>query len=210
MLDELARCRIIAVLRGISMEKLVPLADALVAGGIKFLEVTFGETDTPLAIQTLRARYGEKAHVGAGTVLTVTMAKQALDSGAEFILAPGMNQAEGIIRMAHERGAIVVPGAMTPTEIVSALQYGADAVKVFPASFLGPSFIRHVRGPLSHVKIIPTGGINTDNIREFFQSGAFAVGVGGNLVDADAVERGDFHLLEDVARTYVTMARSST
>lgn len=203
MLAELSKQRIVVVLRHISLKHLESVAESLVAGGIQFLEVTFGRDDTLAAIKTLRERFSGRAFIGAGTVLNTTMAEQALQAGAEFLLAPGMNQAKEIIQMAHHHGTIAVPGAMTPTEIQQAIEWQADAVKIFPAITLGPEYIKHISAPLQGVKLIPTGGVNLSNIRDFLHSGAFAVGVGGNLVDSESIARGDFETLKETARQYV-------
>lgn len=197
MLDELGQHKIIAVLRNVPEEELIPLADALFEGGIRFLEVTFGKTDALSGIARLRSRFEHRVHVGAGTVTNRIRAKEALDAGAEYLLAPGMNDAEEIIRLAHERKALVIPGAFTPTEIEQAISYNADAVKVFPAAVLGAPYLKHIRGPLGDVKLIPTGGVSIDNIESYLDAGAYAVGIGGNLV------KGKTEAVQNVANQYV-------
>lgn len=196
MLLRIEQSGIIAVIRRIPFDLIERLTEALIESGISVIEVTFGSERTTDAIECLAKKYGNDVLVGAGTVLDVIAAKQAIESGADFLLSPGLNNAKEIIHLAHEYKKITIPGAMTPSEIIEAFELGADAVKVFPASVVGAGFLQQIHGPIPNAKLIPTGGININNVVEFFKAGAFAVGVGGNLVNDDVMK------VKEVAKAY--------
>ncbi|HEX6971599.1 MAG TPA: bifunctional 4-hydroxy-2-oxoglutarate aldolase/2-dehydro-3-deoxy-phosphogluconate aldolase [Limnochordia bacterium] len=193
LLRKVRKSGVIAVLRGLERAQLIPCARALRAGGIGVLEITL---DTPGAIEMvelLRSELDGEAIVGAGTVLDGSAAQAAIAAGAEFIFSPVVDV--DVIRIALRYGKVAVPGAMTPTEILTAASAGAQAVKLFPAGVLGPEYLRQVRAPLPQVPLVPTGGIDAENAGAFIRAGALAVGVGGRLVDRSAVARGEWEVL---------------
>jgi 2-dehydro-3-deoxyphosphogluconate aldolase/(4S)-4-hydroxy-2-oxoglutarate aldolase len=157
-------------------------------------------------IRQLNEHFGDKMLVGAGTVLSTNAVRQALDAGARFIVAP--NTDPSVVALCNQLGVAVVPGAFTPTEVASAWGMGADLVKVFPVSSVGPRYVRDLRGPLPEIPLMPTGGVNPDNVAEFVRAGAVAVGAGSDLVDKGVVDRRDFAELERRARAFVDGVRA--
>ncbi len=204
VVDMIKKEMIVAIVRGIEAEKLIALADALYAGGIRLMEVTYdhsseeGMKNTLRGIELLCEKRGDKMLIGAGTVLSAEEVKQAGDAGAKYIITP--NVKEEVITTAKELGLGSMPGAFTPTEIAYAYELGADIVKVFPAGNLGPSYIKAVRGPLGHIPLAAVGGVSADNIAAFKQVGCIAFGVGGNLVDKKKIAAGDFKAITDYAK----------
>src|SRR5918911_399903 len=172
---------------------LLEVAAALVEGGITTLEFTLTTPGAITAIERCRARFGEAVVVGAGTVLDADGARRCLAAGAQFLVSPGLDP--NVIAVARDGGALAMPGAMTPTEILAAWRAGADVVKVFPARALGPRYIADVLAPLPDVPLMPTGGVDATNAAEYLRTGAVAVAVGGNLVDPATVARGDWAAL---------------
>ncbi len=172
--------RIIAIARGLDPDRLARIADGLLAGGVHAFEITLDSPGALPAIESLVRRFdGTPLIVGAGTVLSVEAAESAAQTGAAFLVSPHGDPR--IVGWAVTAGIPVFPGAMTPTEIVAMWAAGATAVKIFPASAVGPSFIREVRGPLRHVPLIPTGGITADTVGAYVAAGAIAVGMGSWL-----------------------------
>jgi 2-dehydro-3-deoxyphosphogluconate aldolase/(4S)-4-hydroxy-2-oxoglutarate aldolase len=192
---------IIAVIRRLDPEVAVSVADALVSGGVTALEVTVDSQDFFNVIRKLSQRYGDKAVVGAGTVLDGHSAYNAINSGAEFVFCPTLS--EDTIRTALRYGKIVIPGVMTPTEALTAMELGADAVKIFPAATVGSKFFKDLSAPLPQIPMIPTGGVNLDNIADYIKAGAIAAGVGGSLVDKKAVASGDYKIIKLKASEFV-------
>lgn len=175
--------KIIAVLRGVSRENIDGIVKSLNRGGINLLEITLDNPDALEMIKHVKETYGESVMVGAGTVLDAESARVAIMAGAQFIFSPTVNLE--MIRMTKRYGAISMPGAFTPTEILTAYEHGADAVKVFPVSALKESYLNDIFGPLPHIPVVPTGGIDQDNISEYLQkNNVIAVGVGSSLVNA--------------------------
>jgi 2-dehydro-3-deoxyphosphogluconate aldolase/(4S)-4-hydroxy-2-oxoglutarate aldolase len=198
--------KIVAIIRGTAPQHIDATADALVNGGIRLLEVTLNTENALQAIGCWRERFAAQVYIGAGTVLEVEMAQQSLDVGAQFLISPNLDEA--VVQLGVDNGVHVWPGVMTPTEMVRAWKAGANAVKVFPSATLGPNYFKEVRGPLSQIPMIATGGINLENMTEFLRAGAVAVGVGGSLVDKSLIERGRFDELTELTRRYVTTAQS--
>jgi 2-dehydro-3-deoxyphosphogluconate aldolase/(4S)-4-hydroxy-2-oxoglutarate aldolase len=205
LIEQLKQAKIIAILRGISEETAAPIAQALADGGIIFLEVTLNTEGALDMIRRFKATLGHKLRIGAGTVLNLAMAKEAVAAGAEYILSPNLNEA--VIYYGQEQGIDVWPGTMTPTEIVRAYEAGAPAVKVFPMGSLGLSYLKEIRAPLNHIPMIATGGVDLHNINEFLDAGAIAVGLGSNLVDKKHVLAGDYAAVEQRARTFVKQVK---
>ena len=186
------------------------LCGALYKGGIRLAEITFDPAgtipaeETAKTISVLRDKFAGKMLIGAGTVLDMDYARIAIGAGAEFIISP--NTDPDVIRYTKECGRVSIPGAMTPTEVVSAYRAGADFVKVFPSDTLGLKFIKALRAPLPHIPLIPTGGINTGNIADFLSAGAAAVGIGSNLSRNDLVKAGRLDEITALAEEYLRAA----
>lgn len=201
--------KIIAILRGIDPGKVVQVANALYAGGITMLEVTFNPKEkesqyqsTVTSISRICQECGEQLIVGAGTVLTPEMVVYAHNAGAKFVITPTVS--EEVIRLASSLGMMTMPGAYSATEINEAYEYGADFVKVFPASEAGPAYFKAIRGPLGHIPLTAVGGVNEDNAADFLKAGAVGLGIGGNLVDKKLIDSGDFNGITEIARRYVS------
>jgi 2-dehydro-3-deoxyphosphogluconate aldolase / (4S)-4-hydroxy-2-oxoglutarate aldolase len=191
---------LIAIVRLDDLSAAVPLTEALLRGGVKNVEFTFTNPLAGRVIEQVRLALDENANVGAGTVLDPETARNAILSGAEFVVTPTLNLAT--IELCNRYGVPTVIGAFTPTEILTAWQAGATYVKVFPATVVGPQYLKDVRGPLPQVKLIPTGGVNIDNAAAFVRAGASAIAVGSNLVDAPTVSAERWDVLEERARQF--------
>ncbi len=175
----IAEGRVIAIGRGLEPDRVARIADGLVTGGIRAFEITLNSPDALGAIESLAGRYGDELLVGAGTVLTPSAASSALDAGAQFIVAPDTNR--DLLAWALERQVPCFPGAFSPTEVLAAWRAGATAVKLFPASSVGPAYVRELRGPFPEIPIIPTGGVTLETAPTFIAAGAVAVGLGSWL-----------------------------
>src|SRR5512140_1177192 len=206
VLEALLAARAIAVIRMKDAARLAGTAEALRKGGVTAIEITM---TVPGAVDIIREMARSKAPgtlVGAGTVLDAGMAADVIGAGADFVVSPITDR--DMIQTCRAAGVLVTPGAFTPTEIVSAWRAGADIVKVFPATSLGPQFFRDVRGPLPQIRLMPTGGVTIENAGDFLAAGACCVGIGTALVDRRAVEAGDWPALEARARRLVASLSS--
>jgi len=192
---------VVAVIRLADGAALRAVADALAAGGVRALEVTMTVPRAVEMIRELAPTLPDGFLLGAGTVTDADTARQVIDAGASFVVSPIFRA--DIIAACHERDVPAMPGCFSPTEIFTAHQCGADVVKVFPATALGPQFIKDVRAPLPQIKLMPTGGVTLTNAGEWIAAGACAVGVGSNLVDAKALAANDFAAIANNARTVV-------
>lgn len=192
---------VVAIIRADSGEQLVGVAEALYAGGIEVIEVTFTVPRVLEIISAIRDSLGEKILLGAGTVLDAESARAAMLAGAEFIVCPTVNL--DVIRICRRYDKLVMPGALTPTEVLTAWEAGADIVKVFPADVGGPGYLRALHGPLPQVKLLPTGGVDLETLGGFFDAGACAVGLGSSLVEKQAVATGDMARIRELAEAYV-------
>lgn len=188
--------KVIAICRRVYGEDLLHLANALSAGGVTLIEVTFDQSDpaclekTARSMEMLRAHLGDAIHFGAGTVLTVPQVEAAREAGGEYIISP--NTDPEIIARTKALGMVSIPGAMTPTEILAAHKNGADFVKLFPASDLGLSYMKAISAPISHVKLLATGGVTEENFRDYLQAGFLGAGVSGRLCDRRLIAEGNF------------------
>jgi len=201
-LDRIEDSGVVAVLRGVGEDDIVPVARAVQEAGVQALEVTADATRCSEMIAAIdRELDGTDAVIGAGTVLDAAAARNAIEAGAEFVLAPNLN--EGVIEVCNRAGVVSAPGVMTPTEADRAMAAGADALKMFPASTVGAGHIGALQGPLGEVPIMPTGGIDTGNVAGYFEAGAFAVGAGSALVDYEAIEREDWDGVRESAAEFV-------
>jgi 2-dehydro-3-deoxyphosphogluconate aldolase/(4S)-4-hydroxy-2-oxoglutarate aldolase len=178
-LDLILRARVVPIVRTRSTAWAAEVADALARAGMDVIEITFTVPDAASVIRSLRAKFPDIL-VGAGTVTTAAAAATAVDAGAQFLLSPALSP--GMVEVARRRNVLAVPGAYTPTEVLAALEGGAQIVKIFPAESGGPAHIRALLGPLPHARLLPTGGVRPDNIRDWLDAGAAAVGIGSALV----------------------------
>lgn len=192
---------VVAVIRARSGELLVDVAEALLAGGVTVMEVTFTVPFATRILEQVADRLGDKIILGAGTVLDAETARAAMLAGADFIVAPNTNL--DVIRSCRRYSKVVMPGALTPTEVIAAWEAGADIVKIFPSDFVGPAYLKALHGPLPQIRLMPTGGVNLDTAAHFLRAGACALGIGSSLVDPKAIERGDLSRVETLAREYV-------
>jgi len=192
---------IVAVIRMKDPAKLRAVVDALAAGGVRALEVTMTVPRAVDLIRELAPTMPAGFLLGAGTVIDGDTARAVIDAGATFVVGPVLRP--DVIRACHERDVPAMPGCFSPTEILAAHDMGADIVKVFPATCLGPQYIKDVRAPLPQVKLMPTGGVTLENAGDWIKAGAAAVGVGSALVDGKAIDRGDFDAIAANARRLV-------
>ena len=191
--------RMVAIVRAGTAEAALQIAEACIAGGITALEVAFTTPDTLDVIKTLRQRHGADVMLGAGTVLDPETARQAILAGAQFIISPSVNVET--IRLCQRDQVLAMPGVMTPTEIVTALEAGADIIKIFPAEVFGPAYIKALRAPLPQAPLMPTGGVSVENLAAWFDNGALAVGIGSSLTGPAA--NGDYQAVTERARAFV-------
>ncbi len=198
---------IVAVIRAKSGDRLVDVAEALLAGGIEIMEVTFTVPGATRVLERVAEKIGDRVLLGAGTVLDTETARIALLSGAQFVVSPSTNV--DVIQMCQRYSKLVMPGALTPTEVVTAWQAGADIVKVFPSDINGPTYLKALHGPLPQVHLMPTGGVNLETAADFLKCGACALGIGSSLVEAKVVEAGDMNHIETLARKYVEIVRTT-
>ena len=199
--------RIIAIIRGFAPDICLKLAEAYHAGGIRLVEVTFNQRapgtwkDTAAAIRSIRDHFADAVRVGAGTVLTEDQLRMCEDAGGEYMITPNVNPA--LIRKCVADGLVAMPGALTPSEAVDAWTAGASFVKIFPAGSLGPSYVKAVRAPLSHIPFLAVGGISPDNVADFMKAGCVGAGVGGNLTNKEWIASGAWDKIAEVTRSLV-------
>ena len=198
---------IVAVIRIAAADKLRAVIDALAEGGVRALEVTMTVPRALDLISEIAGALPKGFLVGAGTVLDTETARLAILSGAQFVVSPVLRRP--VVEMCHRYDVAALPGCFTPTEILEAWEAGADIVKVFPATALGPGFFKDVRGPLPQVKLMPTGGVSLDNAGDWIAAGAVAVGVGTALLDAKAIACGDYAVLTANARRICASVRKA-
>jgi 2-dehydro-3-deoxyphosphogluconate aldolase/(4S)-4-hydroxy-2-oxoglutarate aldolase len=188
-LSQILEHKIVAILRGIKPKDVLNVATALHAGGIRLLEVTLNSEDALIQIEELAEKMGDKMVVGAGTVLDVEGAEKAIRAGAKFLISPTVDV--DVIKVARHNDIVSIPGAYTATEIFLAHKSGADIIKVFPVS--SPDYIKSLLGPLNNIKLMPTGGVNVNNILQFHKAGAVAFGIGSSLVPAVTNANDDYY-----------------
>jgi 2-dehydro-3-deoxyphosphogluconate aldolase / (4S)-4-hydroxy-2-oxoglutarate aldolase len=193
-------CGIVAVVRSETSAPLVKVASALALGGVTAIEVTFTVPGALDVIRQVRQEVGDSILLGAGTVLDPETARAAILAGAEYIVAPTLNIE--VIRLCRRYGKVVIPGALTPTEVLSAWEAGADMVKIFPADVGGPAYLKALHGPLPQVRLMPTGGVDLTTAESFLKAGACCLGVGGALVEPKAIANGDFDRIRDLAAQF--------
>jgi len=200
--------KIIVIVRGVESNKLIPLAEAMYEGGIRLLEITYSadgkisDEETAKNIEVLSKYFEGRMFIGAGTVLTEKQVELTHKAGGKFIISPDTN--ENVIKNTRELGMVSMPGALTPSEIQSALRYGADFVKLFPITNMGIDYVKAVLAPLNHIKLLAVGGINETNIKDYLKAGVRGFGIGSNIIDKKALANGDFASITQLAKKYVS------
>lgn len=213
VLAAIERERLIAIVRGVESSKCMKVAQALYDGGVRLLEITYDQKhpetweETAKAVGDTARAFAGKMHVGSGTVTSVELVELTHKNGGAFCLAPDTNEA--VIRRTVELGMVSIPGALTPTEVMVAHRAGADLVKLFPAGDLGAGYMKALRAPISHVKLLAVGGVNEKNIPAFLAAGAVGVGVGGNLANRAWIEAGEYEKLTEAARAMTAVIRDA-
>ena len=202
VVQRVAEVGIIPVVRARSVEEASRAVEAICAGGIPVVEITMTVPDAITVIRSVAKRYGNKVLIGAGTVTNTAQAEQCMSAGAEFLVSPGLSVA--VLAAAKAKGMLAIPGALTPTELMNAQEQGATLVKIFPCGNVGGAkYLRSLRAPFPNASLIPTGGVNAANASEFIAAGAFALGVGADLVDATALREGNLEKIVSAARELV-------
>lgn len=207
IIERLLNPGVIAVVRARRADQAVPLAEALVAGGITAVEITMTTPHAIAAIREAGNKLGERALIGVGTVLDEATCRAALEAGAQFVVSPICRRE--LIPIAHQAGKPIMLGSYTPTEAQLAHEAGADFIKIFPADGLGPNYIKALRAPLPHLKIVPTGGVDLRTIRDFLKAGCAAVGAGSSLISKDVLDRDDWPALTRTAAEFVQAAKAA-
>lgn len=198
--------KIIAILRGIPKDKLIPTAEALYEGGVRILEVTFSANgsvspeETAASVRSLVEHFKGRLCIGAGTVLTEEQVRLTQEAGGLFAISP--NTDAEVIAACNQRGLVSIPGALTPTEIAAAHQYGADFVKLFPITSMGPAYVKAVKAPLSHIRLLAVGGIDEHNLSDYLAAGVLGFGIGSNITDKKMIEENDWEGIARLARKY--------
>ncbi len=199
---------VVPVVRAASADEAMRAIEAIKAGGVNVLEITMTVPGAIKVIEKVADKYGSDVLVGAGTVLDPETARECMLAGAQFIVSPALNL--DTIAICLQNGVPVIPGALTPTEVVSAWNAGADLVKIFPAGAVGgPSYLKNLKGPLPQIKMIPTGGVSLATAADFIKAGACALGVGTDLVDVKAIRAGETHIVTERARQFVEIVREA-
>lgn len=211
MTEEIKKNKIIAIVRGVSANDICNLADALYAGGIRMMEVTFDHTspegmqNTLESIRLLTETRADHMYIGAGTVLSADQVQAVHYAGGQFIITPNVNA--DVITQAKRLDMAVMCGAYTATEIEYAYRMGADIVKIFPIVTAGPAYVKALRGPLGYIPLAAVGGVDADNIADFFRAGCCSAGVGGSLVNKKAIAEGSYDLITDYAKRLIEAVR---
>lgn len=206
-LQGLVESGLVVVVRRPKASQMPEIAEALVEGGAGAIEITVDTPGVYEMIRQIKMKYGNRILVGAGTVLDAQTAKTAIDAGSDFIFSPIVD--EETIHMTNQYGRISIPGVMTPTEIVRAYRAGADLLKIFPGRSLGVNYLKELIGPLGHIPMMPTGGVNLDNVAQFIKNGAEAVGVGGALMNKQELEDCRYDVIMNTTKKFVAAIKQA-
>jgi len=206
-LKRIIDCGVVSIIRVKSQEEAIKTVRAIKEGGIDVIEVSVVTPGALNVIKMTSEKFGDEVLIGVGTILDPETARASILSGAEFVIGPTLSR--GVIKVCRRYSKISIPGAFTPTEILTAWELGADVVKVFPAAIVGPSYLRAVLGPLPQVRVLPTGGVNLNNAEEFIKAGSVAIAVGGALVDEKAVMEGRFEVITENARRFLEAVKKA-
>lgn len=201
VLDRILSTGVVAVIRMKDTQRLKKVIEAIRLGGVKSIEITMTVPGAVQIIADLVKTVPEDVLVGAGTVTDVETANKVIDAGAKFVVGPILNV--DIIKLCNQRGVVIMPGCYTPTEIFTAWKAGADIIKVFPATSLGPKYFKDIRGPFPDLRLLPTGGVSVDNVGEWIAAGAVAVGIGSDLLDKKAIDEERYEVLTERAKRMV-------
>lgn len=207
IIERLRNPGVIAVVRARRTEQVVPLTEALVAGGVIAIEITMTTPNAIAAITEAGSKLGGRALIGVGTVLEEQTCQSAIEAGAQFVVSPICRRE--LIPIAHQAAKPIMLGAYTPTEAHLAHEAGADFIKIFPADTLGPNYLKALRAPLPHLQLVPTGGVDLKTIGDFFKAGCAAVGAGSSLIAKEVLEKDDWATLARVAAEFVKAARAA-
>lgn len=205
ILQQLVDPGIIAVVRAQKPEQALPVAEALIAGGVRAVEITMTTPNAIEATRSTKQAVGERGLIGVGTILDVATCEAAIAAGAEFVVSPILRRE--LVPVAHAAGRPILLGAYTPTEAQLAHEAGSDFIKIFPADGLGPGYVKALRAPLAHLRIVPTGGVDLNTAADFLKAGCAALGVGGSLVSAAILREANWPELTRLARAFVEIAR---
>jgi 2-dehydro-3-deoxyphosphogluconate aldolase/(4S)-4-hydroxy-2-oxoglutarate aldolase len=205
-LDVILSTKVIAVIRMSDTEKMAKVIRAVQEGGVKAIEITMTTPDAVNVIHTISKKKSKDILLGAGSVLDPETAALVIHSGADFVVSPVTNPE--MIKLCNRYGKLVAPGAFTPTEIISAWEMGADIVKIFPATSVGPKYFKDIKGPLPQVRLMPTGGVNLDNARDFIKNGACCVGIGTALLDKKAIAENNWDVLTQKAESLIKSVKA--
>lgn len=205
--EVIAKEKIIVIVRDVSPVDIIPLAEAMYAGGIRLIEITFKadgsrNTETAACIRRLSESFKGRMHIGAGTVLTAEQTELACDAGAEFIISPDVFG--DVIKRTRELGMISIPGALTPSEVREAVRFGADFVKLFPITSLGSEYVKAIKAPLSNVKFLAVGGINEKNMGEYIMAGVSGFGIGSNIVSKELIKNKKWDEITSLSEKYIS------
>lgn len=200
-LNQIKEMGLLAVIRGPSPELTLKMVEALIAGGVRGIEITYSTPNAPQVVKTLTQQYGDDILLGMGTLTEVEHAAQALQAGASFLVSPHCEKALAEAMLAT--GLPVMIGALTPTEVIQAYRLGSDVVKIFPGSLVGPDYIKALKGPFPYIPMMPTGGVSVENVAAWFKAGVFAVGAGSNLCPTAWAKEGRFADITATARLFV-------
>ena len=206
-MSRLIKDGLVAVIRMADTTHLLRVVEALAAGGVTCIEITMTTPDAIGSIETVSRNSGGEILVGAGTVIDSEAALAAISAGAEFIVGPVFK--EDILTIVRGHDGVYIPGALTPTEILRAWEAGADAVKIFPATVLGPQYVKDIKGPLPHIRLTPTGGITIDNAADFIRAGADFLGAGSSLLDKEAIRTGQWEKLSRAASQFLSVVQDA-
>lgn len=212
IIEKVIENKLIAIVRGVAKDKLIETAEAMYRGGIKLIEITYSangsvsDEETAEGIKLLADNFKGRMLVGAGTVMSKRQVELTKEAGGCFIISPDTN--EEIIRYTKELGLVSIPGALTPSEITAAHRAGADFVKLFPISNLGSGYVKAIKAPISNIRLLAVGGIDVDNMEEYYKVGVCGFGIGSNLANLKLIEKGDFPEIEEIARSYVEKIKS--
>ena len=199
--------KIIVIVRGVDKENLIPLAEAMYEGGIRLLEITYSATgavsdeETAANIRMLSDHFEDRMFIGAGTVLSTNQVKLTRDAGGKFIISP--DTCKEVIELTSQLGLVSMPGALTPTEIQAAHRFGADFVKLFPVTSLGTEYVKAVKAPLSHIRLLAVGGVDENNMTDYLKAGVSGFGIGSNIVNKKLVASRDYGKITELAKEYV-------
>ncbi len=206
VIETIEREKIISIIRGVDSDNLIPLAEAMYEGGIRLLEITYSadgsvsDEETAKNIEMLSRHFEGRMIIGAGTVITEKQVELTKKAGGKFIISP--DTYESVIKKTRELDMVSMPGALTPSEIQSAHRYGADFVKLFPITNMGVEYVKAVKAPLSHIRLLAVGGINESNMADYLKAGVCGFGIGSNIVNKNLIDSGDYHTISELAKKY--------